>query len=378
MKEKILCVDDDLNILEGFQRNLRKEFQLVTAPGGEEALRVITEQGPFAVVLSDQRMPGMGGVEFLARVRSSAPDSVRMMLTGNADQQTAIDAVNEGNIFRFLTKPCSVELLISSLKAGIEQYRLIVAERDLLENTLKGSIKALVDLLAMIQPVAFNRATHLRDYIGRLAKVMGLPNGWQFEVAAMLSQIGCVTIPSDVVEKFFIGDPLSLGEIEMVAELPAIGSGLINNIPRMETVALMIENQQIPYKYWVSLPSAEANDLAALGAQMLKVTIDYDILLSHGLGPEQAVASLANRPETYNPEIVVTLGKIITPAGDTSVHVVKIADIRNGMVLAEDIRLPDGIIVAGKGSRVTDLLRMRIQNYFTHAKMTDVVQIYAE
>src|ERR1700733_8122058 len=103
MSNRILCVDDDINILEGYQRALRKEFDITTAPGGEEALVKIRDEGPFAVVVSDMRMPGMDGIQLLTRIKQVAPESVRIMLTGNADQQTAMNAVNEGNIFRFLT-----------------------------------------------------------------------------------------------------------------------------------------------------------------------------------------------------------------------------------------------------------------------------------
>lgn len=111
MSYKILCVDDDSNILQGYKRALRRDFDIFIAEGGLEALSIIEKEGPFAVVVSDMRMPVMDGVQFLSRVRDIAPETVRMMLTGNADQQTAIIAVNEGNIFRFLTKPCPPDVL---------------------------------------------------------------------------------------------------------------------------------------------------------------------------------------------------------------------------------------------------------------------------
>ena len=95
MSVKILFVDDDLNILSGFQRQFRKMFTVFTAPGGQVGLEVISEHGPFAVIVSDLRMPGMDGIEFLSHARKSAPDSVRIMLTGNADLHTAMEAVNE-------------------------------------------------------------------------------------------------------------------------------------------------------------------------------------------------------------------------------------------------------------------------------------------
>src|SRR5438874_2087063 len=114
---KILFVDDDPNILAGFQRTLRKQFAFDTVLSGAEALDHLKKSGPYAVVVADMRMPGMEGIELLERVRAAAPDTVRVMLTGNADQQTAVEAVNRGQIFKFLNKPCDAEVLVRALEA---------------------------------------------------------------------------------------------------------------------------------------------------------------------------------------------------------------------------------------------------------------------
>jgi DNA-binding NtrC family response regulator len=94
LNKKILCIDDDVNVLEGLKRNLRKDFEIFTAGSGLEAIQTLEKDGPFAVVLSDMRMHGMNGVEVLSRVRELAPHTIRVMLTGTADQQTAVDAIN--------------------------------------------------------------------------------------------------------------------------------------------------------------------------------------------------------------------------------------------------------------------------------------------
>ncbi|MBD3337204.1 MAG: response regulator, partial [Candidatus Eisenbacteria bacterium] len=138
MTERILCVDDDVDILKGFQRLLRKEFKIDVAVGGAEALEILEEKGPYAVVVSDLRMPGMDGIQLLSRVRELAPETVRVMLTGKADTEAAIEAVNEGQLFRFLTKPCPVKRLSQALHAAIAQHRLLTAEKTLLERTLRG------------------------------------------------------------------------------------------------------------------------------------------------------------------------------------------------------------------------------------------------
>src|SRR5579862_5440420 len=145
MQERILLVDDEPNVLLGYQRLLHGEFHAETAVGSAAGLTAVQNKGPFAVVLSDMRMPEMDGIQFLTRVKTLAPDAVRMMLTGYADVQTALSAVNEGNIFRFLTKPSSKEVLTSALTAGIAQYRLVTSEKELLEKTLTGSLTVLTE-----------------------------------------------------------------------------------------------------------------------------------------------------------------------------------------------------------------------------------------
>jgi len=240
---KILVVDDEPNVLHSIKRQLRKKFSLDTATSGPEALKMLKESGPYAVIIADMRMPGMNGIELLAKVKEEFPDTVRMMLTGNADQETAIRAVNEGNIFRFMNKPCPVELLEKNIEAALEQYRLIIAERQLLEQTLSGSIKVLAEILSQVNPAAFSRAFRIRNLVDQLVKAEGLPNAWEFSIAALLSQLGCVSLPSDLVEKVYAGASLSKEEEEMFKNHPLVGAQLLKNIPRLERVAAMIALQ---------------------------------------------------------------------------------------------------------------------------------------
>ena len=239
MSEKILIVDDEPNVLRGYQRVLHN-YQLDVAGGGEEALAAIEEHGPYAVIVSDMRMPRMNGVELLTRIRHLAPETVRMMLTGNSDQQTALLAVNDGHIFRFLTKPCPAFEFAKALDAGLAQYRLVVAERELLTRTLSGSIRMLTDVLSLVNPVAFGRATRVRTLVRQVAQFLGEPAIWQVEIAAMLSQIGCVAVSSDTLAHHYTGTKLTPAEEKELSTLPAVGGDLVRHIPRLETVADII------------------------------------------------------------------------------------------------------------------------------------------
>ena len=197
-------------------------------------------RSPYAVVIADMQMPGMNGVEFLMELEKAAPDTVRIMLTGNADQKTAREAVNQGHIFRFLTKPCPPEELIPALRAGLKQYQLVTAERDLLEQTLNGSARMLSDILAMHDADAFGRSQRLREYMRAFAEHLQLKQTWDLELAAMLSQIGCVTIPQLVLAKTRAGRPLAGAEADMVARIPQIGHDLLSHVPRLESAAAIV------------------------------------------------------------------------------------------------------------------------------------------
>ncbi len=206
MAEKILLVDDDPNILDGYRRGLSREFQMETALGGERALALATENGPYAVVISDMRMPGMDGIQLLSKIKALSPDTIRVMLTGNAEIDMAINAINEGSIFRFLSKPCSKEVMAKTLTAALLQYRLVTAEKQLLEQTLRGSIQVLTEVLSLVNPAAFSRAERARRYVHHVVTAMKLGNPWQYEVAAMMSQLGCVTLPPETIDAVYRGE----------------------------------------------------------------------------------------------------------------------------------------------------------------------------
>lgn len=155
MKDKVLLVDDDAMVLAGLKRQLRNQFRIDTALSGEEALKQVQENGPYAVIVSDFMMPGMNGVEFLSYVKKTSPDTVRMMLTGSADMPTAIRAVNEGNIFQFHPKPCPADTLSQGIQSAIQKYNKVISHQQQLNNfksSLEQASKVQQELLPKSDP----------------------------------------------------------------------------------------------------------------------------------------------------------------------------------------------------------------------------------
>jgi len=376
MVEKILFVDDDPNILSAYQRQLRKQFTIDTVLGGELGLEAIATRGPFAVIVADMRMPGMDGVQFLAKVRERVPDSVRIMLTGNADQQTAIDAVNEGNIFRFLTKPCPPDIISKALTAGIEQYRLVVAEKELLEQTLKGSIKVLTDVLTLVNPTAFGRASRAQRLVSALSAELKAEKSWQIEIAAMLSQIGCITISEDILKKIYSGVNLTEHEAQAFHAHPHTGKTLISGIPRLESVAEIISYQEKHFDgSGVPAHSKSGADIP-LGARMLKLALDFDLLVSSGMSNAKAFNVILERQGWYDPTIVSALKEALSTEENYEVKFVMAHELEKGMIVAKDIKAISGNLLLTKGHEIMPLLRIRLINMAQTKEIHEPIKVF--
>ena len=376
MDEKILFVDDEPNILSAYQRQSRRLFTIETALGGELGLAAISTHGPYAVIVADMRMPNMDGIQFLSKVKNIAPDSVRMMLTGNADQQTAINAINEGNIFRFLTKPCPPDVLANTLTAGIEQYRLVTAEKELLEKTLRGSIKVLTDILTLVNPTAFGRASRVQRLVRKISADLKVDKAWQMEIAAMLSQLGCITTPEDILAKVYIGTNLSERELQVFQTHPKIGCDLIANIPRLETVATVMAYQEkhfdgsgVPY-------DAKRGEEIPLGARILKLALDFDSLVTSGSKHAEAMAVIHERKGWYDPAIVESLKRVLTVEARYELKSVKVAELTLDMILAEDIKTSAGVLLITKGHEITQLLRTHLKNWVETKRILEPIKVF--
>jgi EAL domain-containing protein (putative c-di-GMP-specific phosphodiesterase class I)/CheY-like chemotaxis protein len=134
VKYSILFVDDDKNVVDAYKRNLHKYFDVHTAISGAQALELIRNNHNYAVIISDMQMPNMNGIEFLILAKKMSKNSIRIMLTGNGDQQTAIDAINQGNIYKFVNKPCSPKKMLDILNTAINHYMSIKVESELLKT----------------------------------------------------------------------------------------------------------------------------------------------------------------------------------------------------------------------------------------------------
>jgi putative two-component system response regulator len=232
--EKILIVDDELALLTVIQRSLKNRFDIHFAESAEEGLLVVKSSGPFAVVVSDLQLPGIDGIDFLIKVAEISPDSIRMLLTGHAQLETSIRAVNEVNIFRFLSKPCSPKVLEAALMDGLRHYHLIQTEREYYAlkkwtESLGGLIQAFVRLIESKDPYTAGHQIRVSQFSVEIAKSLNFTNELteQIRMAALIHDIGKIYVPVEFLNK---PGRLNLSEWNIVKMHAQIGHDILSPI----------------------------------------------------------------------------------------------------------------------------------------------------
>jgi response regulator RpfG family c-di-GMP phosphodiesterase len=371
MVESILFVDDESRILEGYKRTLRKNFNIVIAEGGVQALRILQSDGPFPVVVCDMQMPGMNGTQLLSEIKKIYPYTVRLMLTGNAHQKTAVDAINTGDVFRFLNKPCPPQKMLEEINEALKFHYLQKAEHELLEKTLKGSIRALIQILSIVSPRIFGHTENIKTYVISCAKVMGIRKTWELEATALLSQIGLVTLPDTILDSLAKGEKLNADETMAYEYHPILSSILINKIPRLEKISNAIRYQNESFTN-----SSEMSGInLPIWSRLLKAILDLVAGEISGLSSLDALERLKRESQHYDPNVLAALAVVINSKPNLSTVEVSLSALDLDMVIASDIVSHSGMLLVAKGQKINDSILVRIKNFSVNGNLTDKVKI---
>jgi CheY-like chemotaxis protein len=389
MTETILLVDDESKVLSAFSRDI---FELdicnvLTAPNGGVGLEMVRENPEIAAVFSDFHMPGLDGVTFLSEVRKLNPDITRVIITGAAGLNMALDAINIGQIFRILLKPTETDVFIQTVQDAIRQYQLITSEKVLLNKTLNGAVKTLVDVLSLFSPEVFAQGNRLREMAKKMARYFPDELGWEAELSALLCQIGCVTVPREILDRWLNGENLPLMEQEMIKSIPESGKQLIENIPRMEKVAEAIKNQNVPYQNSLQIGSKIYHPVSRI-AYLLNLLLQYDQNLVRYKDPVNAFTALDKKIDEFDPELFKVFREKVIGLDDLlnsgkykllpQQEEVKVIDLRIGAVLAKEIMDKDGHMVVAKGTEITEVLKMRLINFSLTHRINPSAWIYTK
>ncbi len=397
MADRILFIDDEPNVLKAFKRMLHGDFEVAAAQSGEEAIKMIDQKQQFAVVVCDMRMPGLDGVTTLKRFAIESAESVRIMLSGNADQDTAVRAINEGQIFRYLSKPCEEGELRQTINAAIKQHNLIVAEKTLLEKTLMGSVRMMMDVLSVSQPDAYGRAARARKWVKPLVKCLNDRNVgddaltkqrsvWEIQLAAMLWPIGLISVPPElVVRAQHSPETISALEAEVMARAPETAHRLVAHIPRMQNVAEMLLYQDRSFDGKEGWPTDGPKGVAIPeGARILRVLKDLSNAGSSETPDPDMVAVLRHQADLYDPAI---LGAAMVLWGqqraDNVVELRKqyslsVFALMPGDYLLSDITTESGGLLLGKGNQISTAQIDRLRNRTKLDKVIEPIVIERE
>jgi len=357
---KILFVDDEETVLSGFQVTLGRSFEITVSSSVTEALEIFKEQGPFAVLVSDFQMPVMNGAEFLQKIRELDKEVVTMLLTGAANFENVSETVHRGQIFRLLGKPCPAEKMKEHIEAALRQYELIRAEKDMLEQTLNGAIRAMTSILAASKPLFFGRAQRVKDVAFKLADLLSVDDPWRLELAATFSYLGHVGLPDNIQEDVYKQNDLPSEVEEIMAGFPLFISGLLGGIPRLDDIPEIIKFMGADY----NAKEVDKSGTRKL-ASILRFSQQYDHYASEGRSNSKIREILSSSQEKFIPGIIgaFTQAFNISVDGDY-VDMVDPKLLVEGMEINQDLRLPDKTLIAPKGTLVEEHFMRILDNYF--------------
>ena len=367
---KILIVESNSFTLAETQRVLSSNYTVQTAMNVPDGLRLLQQSGPFQIVISELQLGDASGVSFLRDVMNASPASIRIALTAATTVAPLIGAVNDAAVFQILAKPCPPEKLRQAVEGALRRHGEAVLERELVDRTLAGAITVLSEVLSAVDPMSFGRSMALRQNVRNLAKELELRSSWELEVAAMLCNVGLITIPASLITKWNSKVHLTAVEAEIVQRFPASGRTLIAKIPRLEKVADIVHYQNKNYDGSGFPADAVQGEQIPYGARVLKVLIDLAEIELRGIGRPEALTAMNNGQSRYDPKILQVAMRFFgyAPGNGNAVRrpvaiPVLAKELRTGYVLASNVETSDGKMLMATGFTITETLLARINNF---------------
>lgn len=356
-RPRVLCVDDDAVMLRILTRTIGGDYEVLVAGSGGEALQMIENSEPIQVAISDHRMPGQSGAQFLQAVREKHPEIVRVLLTGETDLVEAVAAMNQAGLFRFLLKPGSRPILLDTLSAAVAQYQLQVAERELLQKTLIGTMRALSDVLAIANPIAFGHVNRIQELAIAVATHIKLPVQWPLEFAALASQLGHIALPERTLRRLYAAESLSVEENNQIAKSAQVAERILARIPRLGPVVDILSSLS------TGQPGAP-RAFESVGAEILRVVSAYEAVERRTGSRDSAIHRLRTQSDRFNSEVVKALTDVLgLEISEIETIEIPIGRVCIDMIVAEDICLRTGALLVPKGYRVSESFVARISNF---------------
>jgi CheY-like chemotaxis protein len=353
---RVLIVDDEKSILSALERGLEEDFTITCSQSATEAIEILKQSRDFAVVVTDMRMPEVDGLQFIQRAREVAPDCVYIMLTGNQDLKTVVQATNDGHVFRYLTKPCPLDELSTALQAGLDKFLTAESERALLKSTFAGVFDVMIELLTASHPVISAISERVKLLNRLTCNDLKWPESWEATVASRMSMVGFTVLPEQVSKELVdTTKPFTQETFAALQQGLQTSRRLMSKIPRLGRVCNIIDAM-------CGNDDRVESDHASYGL-LLGMTIVYT-LASRKDGGDTINAVLTSYPNA-SPILMEALQKSDKTflAGSKSSEKVAIQDLTAGMVLADDLLIDGTTPVLRCGDVITDCLRDHLRTF---------------
>lgn len=373
MSNKILLVDDEPLLLTGLRRNLMDEFEISCANSGMEALHNLQTEEDFSVIISDYKMVGMNGVEFLQEAKIIRPDAVRMLLTGFADVGVLTNAINEGSIFRFLSKPCNVQHMRLAIRGGIKQFRLVRSEKELLDKTLMGCVQVFGELISNFDPVLYTQVKTIRDILHILPRYKITEGLWEAEIAVLLSHLGWLTVPPTIIDKLHASQPLEPSEQQVIAGVPKSTCRLLAHIPRLEAVTETILHEREPC-------ATEAAYSEPSSWMILRACKDLVILRARSKSYSDTLEGMEKTASVYHPACLLALRAAmeeitkLDTSETTGSFQTTIKELLPGMIILDSITTNNGLVIVPANHQLHAADIERVRNFEQTFSLKDSVR----
>ncbi len=217
-----------------------------------------------------------------------------------------------------------------------------------------------MEVLSIVQPEAFSQSNRVRRYVRQIADGMGITIGWQIEAAAMLSQIGWITLSPHLLAKASASETLSGEDAREFQKHASAAARILEKIPRLDQVAKIIERQQKPI---AGATLFESGDPVAVGSVLLKAAIDFDCLRSSGLSHDKVWQEMRRSNNSYLPRVLEAIGAIEKTEAQDEIRIVPLSGLRAGMIMEEELKSLNGMLLLGKGLEVPSSFVQRLGNY---------------
>lgn len=365
--ETILIIDDDLLNLTVLSDLLKPSYNVKVAKNGETALIEAVKEPKPDLILLDIIMPDISGYEVCRMIKeTNSLKDVPVLFTSSLTNTTDVVKGFDTGAVDYITKPFKPEEVFARVEVHLELRRTKKEVQSLLGKTLTGSVRLMLDLLVMTQPQLVQQSYRIRRYAKEILNRIGYDpqDAWCIEVAAMLSQIGCIALEKPLMDKVVAGMQLTKEENEEYWKFPELGAKLLENIPRMEKTAAIIRHQATGYD-----KESDWDPIVALGSDLLNILRLFEQRLSYNEDAMTAIQKVQQQLFRTSPQLFRVFREILMEQPENNAIEKRVPELKAGMVISESVYRRDGSVLLTKGTELNENLLDMIDRERQHGRL---------